>query len=417
VRNIKIAASSTGLFSGAGWICGAGFGVNCVNNKIKYCTNNAPIPGGCGGIAGPAECYIYKCKNTGPIAPQSAGIIVVGNKCRIIKCVNSGSIANGSGGIINGAVNTLIKSCENSGPITGSSGGIMNGSSGGIMNGGNQTTKNMLVKCKNTGLINTSSNYQNNTAGIIQTSVDNTIIKCSNTAEIYGRSAGIVVESLSSKIYKCKNMGKIFGANQNNTSANMGNAAGIVYGTINSILTMCANYGDISGYNCAGIACNYQKQSGSNIIRKCWNMGNLVGAANQAAGLITLSINDTISDCFNQGNITVANCAGLVSIMVLTKLTNSYNSGSLFAGSYGLWYIANACKIRNCYVSSLAVPGTNPLYDTNNGSELYKISDVKYANGKWSNHTANKYLLGTDGTIWKKSNHKHKPYKLVDSKE
>lgn len=421
VRNINISANFTGILQNdTGFICGGNYGINSINHRVEYCVNNAIINGGNGkgGIIG-ASCeniLIKCCINNGAILDGNNCGGISGGSTRnaiMLSNKNTGNISGNTsncGGIV-GGYNTklIVKSCKNSGllNIVGAPAYIQNdeiGCNGGIAGGNSINTT--IELCKNYGTLTLSGTTNTITVpinatyvtavicngGIVGGSNSNITIKCCknkgsiiyNGNATYVQYSGGIAGGLNNtiNISKCINTGNINGYTSH----------GICSTSDNVIITDCENYGDINnGVYCGGITYCVSNST----ITNCRNYGNISGY--YCVGIV-LGRDIIITNCRNYGNITSGYCAGISINGGNNIIKKCSNSGSLYLNSYGIsGNNTTLTKIYNCYVSSLAIQGQNPVYDptpvpNTEGITVYKSSGLKEATGKWRKKYACKYL-------------------------
>ena len=404
VKHIKIAANSSGLRSYAAWIVNpclvpliGGIANNSQNMVVKNCINHAPLnnANNAGIVYDGTNAKISWCKNTGAMAGEyssnCAGIVHNGNNCWVSDCVNSGAIAKDNCcGISNYMANSKISCSKNKSSINGQN-------SGGIAQNIDQT---LITRCKNKGNIEGMG-----CGGIVFNMYNNSqIIRCSNKGKLISNNCGGVCYNIAdSEVSNCANYGTILG----NNSAGIGASIGI------SKIIYCKNMGNIEGTNSGGIG-HYINNA---IITRSVNYGKIVGANSGGIGLYSAN-NSTVSECANKGHMLAEQCAGIIANGANTRIENCYNTGKLYQNSYGIIgnltdVTADGIYLDHCYVSSRKISNQDPLTNITGDTIIYRehCSSEKDARGYWSDRRADKYLLGTDGTVWLKNN--GKPYKLA----
>jgi len=286
-------------------------------------------------------------------------------------CTNKSIISNYGGGIVGSDASCIVAECVNNGVCSGlECGGCM----GAFANGAR------AWKCKDnfTGIIS-----GNGAGGIFGSSSVGCIAKnCHNEAEISGQGSG-----------------GIFGRSSGSISQN--------------IATECYNTGTVSGVGTGGIF-GYNHNTGS--AYKCYNTGLLTNTISGSNGIFgNSSYQCTAEACYNTGNIIASAIGGgIFGFANSCTIRNCYNSGSLGTIGYGITSDTggNANLIDHCYVSSLAITGLDPLHVSTITSDVVSnSSDVVEAVGVWKNKSADKYLQGTDGSIWIRK-HCGEPYQL-----
>lgn len=290
--------------------------------------------------------------------------------------------------------------------------------------------KNVIIKeCINNAIIS------NNCGGIVGNNSTCILMKCVNNGIIGGASGGCVgSDANGTRAFKCKNMatatisggsGGIFGANSVGCSAKRckneatinGNQSGGIFGIGLSGIHMnnatgCKNSGIIQGRNAGGIFGGSQDTSSA---YKCYNTSNALFGNGIFGGGASRCIAEA---CFNTGTISKDyggifgnsfNCTAQNCYYSGTPLpTNAYGIiGSIFMGDD----IGNV--VDHCYVSSsLQVATNNPISAPLSGIVITKdVSGTAEATGIWKDRKANKYLIGTDGSIWIRRR-RNQPYKL-----
>ena len=279
----------------------------------------------------------------------------------IRECTNNSIISNYGGGIVGSDAYCIVAECVNKGVCSGiNSGGCVGADANSVR----------AWKCKNnfTGIIS-----GNEAGGIFGSSAVGCIAKnCHNEAEISGLSSGGIFGGSSGSIL-----------NQNMTSE-------------------CKNTGTVSGSNTGGIF-GYSHNTSS--AYKCYNTGLLTNTVSGSNGIFGNDAQQcTVEACYNTGNIiATASGGGIFGTASSCTIRNCYNSGSLGTVGYGITSDTggNANLIDHCYVSSLAITGLDPLHVSTITSDVVSnSSDVVEAIGVWKNKSADKYLQGTDGSIW-----------------
>jgi hypothetical protein len=444
IKHITISAASTGsLASYSAWILNNSLSSynNSQNTVVKYCTNNAPIDNyNCAGIVfDGTNTIIRRCKNTGNMTDENCGGIVnnyndnnYAANCAISKCHNSGNMSDyNCGGIAcNLYYGSFIADCKNTGNMLEDaeySGGIVSDADNNSTitkchNSGSMATydcggivsyldnNSTVTNCKNTGNMLSGADSSGGIAG----NADNksTVSKCCNSGSMADDNCGGIVGYVDngSSVTDCKNTGNMLsGAN---------NSGGIArYVEDNSTISKCCNSGSMAASECGGIASELYRNA---TIRQCRNTGDMLLGSDASAGIVYLARSGSIiSECINDSDIKDQNCGGIVALGTNMKIINCYSIGKLFTNSYGI--IANldgtgsGIQVSNCYVASKRITGQNPITGIPSTVEgviyFVKCSKDNDANGNWSDRRANKYLLGTDGTVWRQNN--GKPYKLA----
>ena len=352
-------------------------------SNIKDCKNKGNISASrssayIGGIVGIVETegWVEGCENTGNILSTSgdcaAGIVSgTSSNVTIIDCINKGEMStnSGSSGIAYNLNDGKIVKCENKGTITSSGycGGLVNKllegkienstNSGAIMGksapvGGlaSQISYVEIRNCSNSGHIETSSC----TAGIVYEMKMSKLIDCFNTGEITDKeggsnnSAGLVYSELDGSIViNCYNNGNVSGKN---------GAAGIAYNISDSSIIDSWNGKDINSNSIAGgIVCNVLRS----IINNCYNNGE-ISSTNSPAGGIAYNVydNSMITNCYNNGEINSTNVVGgIVENLSDSKILNCYNTGNVTSTSSPAGGIACSANgnstIANCYNSGI----------------------------------------------------------------
>jgi hypothetical protein len=293
------------------------------------------------------------------------------------------------------AKDVVIKECTNSGPIS-------NTECGGIV--GSDSTC-MVSECVNNSPVSSASS-----GGIVGARADGThAYKCKNTATalVSGTDAGGVFGefAVGCSAKRCRNEAVVSGA-----------GAGGIFGGAGTELNQnkaceCKNSGAVTGNDAGGIFGRSQDTSSA---YKCYNTGALNATVGAVGGIFgNGSDRCTAEACFNNSNMTGV-AGGIFAGAVNSTVRNCYNFGSLGTVGYGI--INNdfgANLIDECYVASAAITGLNPIHPAAVVSTIVTkyVSGVSEATGEWRDRCANKYLCGTDGTIWVRRC-RNEPYKL-----
>ena len=294
------------------------------------------------------------------------------------------------------AKDVVIKECTNNGPIS-------NDDCGGIV-GADSTC--MVSECVNNSPVATEYS-----GGIVGAYADGThAYKCKNTATALvssidtGGVFGAYAVGCSAK--RCRNEAVVSGI-----------GAGGIFGGAGSELNQnkaceCKNSGAVTGKDAGGIFGASQDTSSA---YKCYNTGALTAGVGEYVGGIFGNSSDrcTAEACFNNSNMTGA-AGGIFAGAINSTARNCYNFGSL--GTLGFGIISNdlgANLIDECYVASAAITGLNPIHPAGVVSTIVTkyVSGVSEATGEWRDRSANKYLCGTDGTVWIRRC-RNEPYKL-----
>ena len=296
----------------------------------------------------------------------------------IKECTNNGPISNNNCGGIVGAYSTcMVVECVNNCVIP-----LNIFSAGGIV--GDSADKTHAYKCKNTAMALIQGPYS---GGIFGANVVGCSAKrCRNEAAISGEQAGGIFGGSDGRI------------NQNNACE-------------------CKNSGAVTGPNAGGIFGNAQNTSSA---FKCYNTGALTSpASGQIIGGIfgNNAVRCTAEACFNNSNM-IGNVGGIFADANSCTARNCYNFGSLGTAGYGIICDASGGGnlIDECYVASAAITtpvALNPIHPAATVSTIVTkhVSGVSEATGEWRDRSANKYLCGTDGTVWIRRC-RNEPYKL-----
>lgn len=320
----------------------------------------------------------------------------------------------------------VFKNCVNKGHINGYSGNIA-GFTGYALEGV------QYIKCVNEGKIE-NMGTSTNTGGFVAYSYPATFIECVNKGEIelhatettgptnigglVGNAYAPNVNAIDFIFTKCENHSDIVGKN------NIGGLVGLVptsIGYVRMQFTDCANYGDLTamvtgnpvggivtkyspgstftrcfnegvitnvkGVYAAGIAGTYSSSATAVYPVKftdCYNVGEIVGGGNQAAGITALAGNfTTISNCYNTANIFAPTMAGgIVSGLnsVSAVIENCWNIGNININASRAGGIAgyNNSKgaVTNCWnggdIATKSEDQTTNL--NNNGSQIGGIA-------------------------------------------
>jgi hypothetical protein len=300
------------------------------------------------------------------------------------------------------AKDVVVKECTNNGPIA-------NYGSGGIV-GDNATC--MVSECVNNGVISGDE-----AAGIVGHESDGTrVYKCKNTATalVQGVRAGGIIggESVGCSAKRCRNEAAVSG---DGAGGIFGNGKGSYSRVNQNNATECKNSGAVTGNEAGGI---FGRQHDTSSAFKCYNTGALT--APSSAGQIVSGIfgNDarrcTAEACFNNSNMTNV-AGGIFAGATDSTARNCYNFGSLGTAGYGIMNDTSggANLIDECYVASAAITGQDPIHPAATTSTIVTkyVSGVSEATGEWRDRRANKYLCGTDGTVWIRQC-RNEPYKL-----
>ena len=315
IANVGIESGYVNVWRYSGALVGGSYGAT-----IKNCYNKATVvgTGNVSGIIGAAETrhgeiVIDNCRNEGDIQTTDysggivGGVTINEYSLTICNCKNNGNVAgnNNISGIIGAIHNesettTQIQGCTNSGEIIGISN--VGGIAGYYYNGS-------IRDCSNTGAI-ISSGYAG--GGIVGRTKDAVSISgCWNggpvsaTGTEYTAIGGIAGYVCNSSIGRCYNYGTI--------TTNGYEAAGIVAVMDGqSSVKVSYNCGSVTAVRrAAGIAAVDAKDA-VNTIHDCENTGKVTASADQAGGIIALSLANTVSKCVNIGTVSAASSAGAI---------------------------------------------------------------------------------------------------------
>jgi len=308
----------------------------------------------------------------------------------------------------------------NNGTVTAShtqscAGGIvgwsMTGNTGGNFKATVKVSTVNIEGCTNNGTIsssNTNTNNQYSTGGIVGYSDTPTlnITSCVNTASVTGVGAdvaGIIGKpnSTTLTVTDCRNEGAI--TSSMTSDARIGGIAGWTRKTVNFV--RCINTGTVTNTDssskfvggivgCVGGSCtaNISATYNTAAISGGLYVGGLVGSSNSSSKL-------TVTNCFNEGNVTATNTAtstfagGIVGSLYtdasLGQITNSWNNGVVTGGE-------SSTDTDGLAGGTYATVGkvTNSYDLTNNGN--YKASDADGYDSNWLTSGALCYLLNGD---------------------
>jgi hypothetical protein len=230
---------------------------------------------------------------------------------------------------------------------------------------------------------------------------------------------------------------------------NVQGAKCIIYLSNNSLAKYCSNNGNMTqSYNCGGIY-GGGYSLGGNGTGGYGRFGLTFGGNGIAGEAIVYSFIDCKAiGCYNNGNMSDNNCGGIFGGMYKQNgvsinddgtgiggtataygstnslVYNSYNTGSLNTTSYGIFGTGSVlCKAYHCYVSSMAIPSQNPIYDdTQSETTVQSVLIVNCSLASeaigWIDNYADKYLVevGTHKkSIWTKNkSQKNFPYYLTE---
>ncbi|TEB07053.1 Listeria-Bacteroides repeat domain protein [Pelotomaculum schinkii] len=219
------------------------------------------------------------------------------------------------------------------------------------------------------------------------------------TGSVAGKSyvGGIAGSAVDTNIENCANNATVTGI-----SYRVGGIAGNTSGS--TAITGCANNGNVTGeYNVGGIV-GYHNSSGT--ISNCANTGNITATSASTASAYSVGgvagniyAASMLDQCYNSGAVRgcVINVGGVAGYLnnAATKLTNSYNTGSVTSEATGsartggvVGYTNNAaCTVQNTY---------NAGTITVSNSGAYTAGVIGYAKG--NTNISNNYYLDTTAT-------------------
>ena len=351
--------------------------------------------------------YGLVTKNSGN--PNNGGVIGYALNVEISDCINYGSVVGyTAGGVIGRISSGTVSRCINYGDYVEGVVGI-----GGVL-GRIHTGQSVTVsECLNYGLIRTASSVtelsSRSTVGIggIVGIIDQessatrykTISNCKNYGEVKDeyntntiRMGGVVGQASSADVKECENNGYIH-------SSNAAEVGGVIGYAARTGITRCFNNGEVSGYNLVGgIFGNFGGSSFDTTISDCYNEGDITatgasgsgeGYASAVAGGIAGrydaagKTNSTFLRCVNIGSVSGNNAGGIVgnawrlnenNIDNYTLMQDCYNKGAVNGGNYaggifGTIFSSSYHKAGTILIKNVYNSGTITLnYGTNKGT-------------------------------------------------
>lgn len=383
--------------------------------------------GGVGALAGLVTSgrrgvTISNCKNYVNIFTQknycNSGLLGVVNLSKgsinIENCINRGSIATNdgyyNGGIcgtmqITGSASATIANCSNYVNILGVyyCGGIIG-----------QTKGNCLISnCSNYAALNCSNmgaycSYYGGIAGIVyaETIIENSV----NYGYIYSNaySAGIVAYN-NGEIINCCNLSDV-------GNTNVGSTVGGIVAYNNGNIRNCYNTGNINANEIAGGICGNNQTSGKVI--QCYNSGNISASKTRAGGITSYNLS-IIEDCYNIGDVKIANnssdyyAGGIVGNNASGTITNCFVDCNVIAATASVGAIAgkntNKLTIKDSFftkdttINSVAVTDlsqivSNAVTTSSCNNLLEKGFETDISNAAWNDDC---HWFNTD--IWELS--------------
>ena len=357
VNSIKSSGTFRGTFNGKGHTIYGLYAVNPLFDVNKGTISNikiesARLEGSDSIICNQNYGEIENCICSGIVS--CAGVAYNNHSgARIDNCINSAAVIGKSnsswdaGGIC--AVSSgVVSDCKNSGKVCFEDARYHSSLVGGIV--GRVSDGGSVVKCQNSGIVNTAMNYNGGIVG--ELSIDSSIIECENSGAISGRiEVGGIVGHSEGIIEKAKNTGEVISEYM----------AGGIAGLANN-LAYCCNYGDVKSLNKDNPLGKYD------YIRDYSATGGLVGyyydSTKDAADVIV-----TVNDSYNRGNINGKGYVGGIIGRVIgsIKFSNCYSAssivttseGRLIGGLIGSQMEKSKSSIDNCYYLSSNAP--NPV--------------------------------------------------------
>jgi hypothetical protein len=416
--------------------------INCINR------GNIQYGHACGGIFGGTVA------NTSPTYSNA----ISASKCNAIKCVNYGNLissfacggifggldnmtnnipANTTNGDVYGFNNCNAYLCNNLGNMTNtiSSGGIFGGSFISLQSLTGNINKQLIQ-------YNDLHIYPNLHCGAMLCNNSGDMSNAYSCGGIFG--GGYVKSADVFGVSYCPQYG-------------YGNVQGekcIIYLSNNSLAKYCSNNGNMTqSNNCGGIYGGMYCRGGNGTGGNGSGVPSTFGGNGTAGDAIGYSFIDCKAiGCYNNGNMSQYNCGGIFGGITAIRGTitdgqppnngigtwgigtaygstnslvyNSYNTGSLNTTSYGIFGTGSVlCKAYHCYVSSMAIPSQNPIYDdTQSETTVQSVLIVNCSLASeaigWIDNYADKYLVevGTHKkSIWTKNkSQKNFPYYLTE---
>ena len=323
-------------------------------NSYKYCL---------GGIVGYISGTIENCYNLSSIDIKNYGVYYLGGVAGYIE------------------KNSYVSGCYNKGAlIDNSTNYYTNQYIGGIAGYIEENTP--IQDCYNDGKINyLVKNSYLRLGGIAGYTINNTIINCHNTGEIYGygKVGGIAGELIGAVLDSCYNTGDIKNGsnigglagyancievkncyntgsltydsdnnNNNNNNTQIGGLIGVLY---NSKIIDSNSSGELSGYTIGGI-CGSLSQSN---ISNCSNTGKMTGY--YVGGIIGTASESNVNTCFNVAELHGTINGGIIGNASICEVNNSYNTGNMSSESSesrdnnigGITGNASQTDINNCF--------------------------------------------------------------------
>ena len=364
---------------------------NTLMNEMITGTGFKPIQYFYGTLDGNFNHQYHEIKNIYINQEKDAGFIIAGNNSTVIKNLSiSGEISSTehAAGIICGnhvGHGMTIINCKNYATVTGN-----------IMVGGICAwARNISVQnCENYGKIYIESvNYPYGGAGGIIAYGNGTIQDCCNQGEVYGnyRCGGIVgyASNNNMEIKNCFNIGEIHSIGNYACGGILGKSAS---GTINIMNCMnTATIGEESTGDAGGIVGEYEGVDYTTDrtlnIYNSYNIGNVVsqnycGGILGRQGLVSLSIQLNIENCYSAGEIGGKYAGGIVG-----NLTDSTSRTTVTS------------SIKNTYYLNTSANKT--IYEgTCTEKEQIESYDVSYMKSEKFCNILNNHIRENEG--WKK---------------
>lgn len=353
--------------------------------------------------------YHYNC----------AATLCAFNRGKIENCNIEASVQSvNSNGIVYQNNKGTIQNCSFTGMIRG------NGSSRTYLSG---------ICCYNHGdIINCVNSSDSMDGGGICDDNEGNIINCVNYGEVWSNntSCGGICKNNHGKIFGCTNEGEIRNA-QNSQYSNVGG----ICGTNDGIIECCANKADISfhnsSYGCAGGICgtNDGDSLGLNIVKDCYNIGNVEASSVKACGGIVGYNTAQIMGCYHKtGNIYVTSQSNTGTICGINATNTvkindgvaTYTQKGIIRNCIDFWYgsrfIGNSTTgaVSNNIIGKQGLYGTPAAYFLNS----YKsVGDINWRQNIDNDQTSDEYpvLDSSHGTVYRSQAGKYSNTEFTDS--
>ena len=392
-------------------------------STVSNCWNEGSVSASKSNLAGviahPSHSTVTGCYNasTGNVTGTSyyvGGVAYRLQTTTMSDCYNAGTVLmdftsdedKGSSGGVTAAIDTTstMTNCYNIGTFTTTDGNFC----GGVVGFVNNMEGNTVSGCYNTGTVTLGQSYSGGVIGYLGTGA--TAENCYNTgtititnpycAGVVGRTAGGTITgcySTDASTITTKNsavagvLGYGYGAtvtdcwNATDIYTN-GNSSGGVVGMVHSSSTIsgCYNLATVkspidetsslaNSFYIGGVVGRIEGGNDGydggtdsvNVVTNCWNAGDVYGGGydNYAGvgGIVgyTFFAGDTISNCFNVGNITsyLINAGGIAGWCKGT-VTDVYSMGTITSDNYSGGLVGNAtsnCSLGNGYFAGTIV--------------------------------------------------------------